>query len=1182
MNDIPQKLNELNEAILELTKKPGFQNAQKAINAVINLLNIDADDQWKLFSDSNGKIRSYAGWFMLAEGFADRRAAYKIAESNKNSIDLKAYWMKNISKPITSWLVALTPNFEDEPFFKSKNIGIDFIIPEKADRIIVVLSNNYVIRTLELSQNLSLTQKEIFAKWLQDFDYENKAQVHENLWHSFDLESVNKTFYKGISSFFVELKQHLADKKIFDERHAALFANRLIGRVIFCWFLDKKGFINSKQKYFELEDKDATEYYQIKLEKLFFRTLNKKIQDRGEDVYNLIGGIDEETPFLNGGLFTPREDDYFGVKNIIFPADYFDRFYTFLKHYNFTTDESTSSFQQVAIDPEMLGRVFENLLAEQVEETGEQARKAKGAFYTPREIVEYMCKESLREYLKSKIEKTEDGEQRIDQLLDSKPHEWRDQQRNYRDKLKKYKYEILEALDEIKVIDPACGSGAFPMGMLQLLLQTYERIDPTFDSYKKKLEIIKNNLFGVDIEPMAVEIARLRSWLSIIVDEELNPKAENMGIHPLPNLEFKFICANSLISAPVEEENGLFENTFFTDLEQKAKEFFEINDVKKKEAKKHELQELVNSKVQEKLDNAGQLSIGLNMGKFAGELKKKNKKSIDENIKLFHLWSSYTNIFTADEPVGFFETKYFFPSAKDGFDIVIGNPPYVSTKGRDGNDKVILKEIFGFADDLYSHFYFKGLQIAKPGTGILAYITSKTFWTIQTKRNVRQLLQENRIIEIFDTAAPFSAMVDTCVVIVRKEDSKEDYQLRFNDGKDDLLNPKKYDTTISIYRNAVNQVFFIPSKFNLQIYNKYNQKVSDLMNKWWAKINTSKNISQNKEELEAYRKSLKAGEVALLGLLTEGGQGLATGNNGKYIGVREGAKQAEVIRNSRSKKLLEASKKIKNAEFKNDFLKEKTEPEIRDLFDDLKEEYGRDIFGQGYIFRIVSDNEIADVSKMTEEEKKNGIEKSKPHFVPYDKGDKDGNRWYLETPFVIDWSKESVSLLQKDTKARWQGYDFYFSEGFCWILTLNQFSEYQKARLKEPSVFDVNAMTLVSKVILCDNKFFVCLLNSFFAYHYKFNFLNNTSAFQINDARQIPIVIPSDKQLAEFKKVFDEAYEIKQEQFSSKIDKEDAKKRLREIQRKLDQLVFDLYQIKPEEIKIIENNEELIWKKIKS
>jgi hypothetical protein len=392
----PPPLDRLSACLNRQLKGPSFLTAQETINAVIALLNINSKDTWKPFADTQGKIRSNASWFMLAEGFADRRAAYKLAEENKCNLDLKAYWVQSISKSVISWLVALTPNFEDEPFYAKLNIGIDFIIPQKADRVFVVLSQNYVIRVLELSGALTVTQQEIFSHWLQRLDFSNKAQAHDTLWTSFDLQPVNKEFYAGISGFFVELRQHLVARKIFSDKEAALFANRLTGRLIFCWFLDKKDFLNKEQQYFETGKKPAKEYYEQKLEKLFFRTLNTKISDRTKDPFALLGGLDTQTPFLNGGLFTPRETDRFGGKTLSFPSDYFDRIFYFLKKYNFTTDESTSTFQQVAIDPEMLGKIFENLLAEQTEETGEQARKAKGAFYTPREIVDYMCRESLR------------------------------------------------------------------------------------------------------------------------------------------------------------------------------------------------------------------------------------------------------------------------------------------------------------------------------------------------------------------------------------------------------------------------------------------------------------------------------------------------------------------------------------------------------------------------------------------------------------------------------------------------------------------------------------------------------------------------------------------------------------------------------------------------------------------
>ena len=176
MNKIPEKLKELDQNLAHLARSPGFDNVQQVVNKVVGLLGVDVQDSWKLFSDSQGKIRSNAAWFMEAGGFADKRASYKITDSNNINIDAKAYWMKNLSKSITAWLVALTPNFEDEPFYKKEHIGIDFIIPEKADRVKVVLSKNYVIRTLELYEYLSVTQQGIFDKWLQDFDFENKER----------------------------------------------------------------------------------------------------------------------------------------------------------------------------------------------------------------------------------------------------------------------------------------------------------------------------------------------------------------------------------------------------------------------------------------------------------------------------------------------------------------------------------------------------------------------------------------------------------------------------------------------------------------------------------------------------------------------------------------------------------------------------------------------------------------------------------------------------------------------------------------------------------------------------------------------------------------------------------------------------------------------------------------------
>jgi len=422
-----------------------------------------------------------------------------------------------------------------------------------------------------------------------------------------------------------------------------------------------------------------------------------------------------------------------------------------------------------------------------------------------------------------------------------------------------------------------------------------------------------------------------------------------------------------------------------------------------------------------------------------------------------------------------------------------------------------------------------------------------------------------------DTANPFSAaMVDTCIAIIQKTQAT-DYYITFIDAKNGLQDKKVYSVKDEVYKNVVNNVFFIPTDFNLKIYNKYGKKVKELIEKWWDKISTSKNILKYKKDLEQYRNSLKPGDITLLGLITEGGQGLATGNNGKYIGVLEGTKWAEKVKKERPEKLAEFIKNknpkelsfLKTKQDVIDYLKNLKEIEIRTLFDSLKENYGRDIFGQGWIYRIVSKDEIADVDKLTEDEKLNGIEGGKT-FVPYDKGDKEGNRWWAPSVYYIDWSKENVKSLQTDPKARWQGYQLYFREGFCWnnvSTPIHEESMFIKCRIKEKTVNDVASMSLYSKHQLTTNKYLVSMLNSRLLFNFLKTFINTSVNLQMNDIRQLPIVIPMPKQLKEFEEIFNKAVDIQKKKFSNQITEELAKQELNDIQKELDQKVLKLYDL---------------------
>ncbi len=230
------------------------------------------------------------------------------------------------------------------------------------------------------------------------------------------------------------------------------------------------------------------------------------------------------------------------------------------------------------------------------------------------------------------------------------------------------------------------------------------------------------------------------------------------------------------------------------------------------------------------------------------------------------------------------------------------------------------------------------------------------------------------------------------------------------------------------------------------------------------------------------------------------------------------------------------------------------------MFDSLKEEYGRDIFGQGYLFKIVEEAEIADVDTLTEDEKENGIASDKPFYVPYDKGDKDGNRWYLDTPFVIAWSKENVQFLKTNSGKKGEGMpvvrnpQFYFREGFCWS---DIKTTYIKCRRKGKSVNDVKSMSLYSLSPQVPEFYLIFLINSSFISRFVEDFINHTQTFQINDARQIPVIIPTAEELLQIKEVVMQAISIKRMVNPTHL----SEKRLEEIQRQVDQYILQLYRI---------------------
>jgi type I restriction-modification system DNA methylase subunit len=775
-------LDRVNELLHEISS---HKNSQKSIELGISLANelmlflgtplsLIKDPQDVLdmaYSNTEFKHQKMETWFKKHPFLGGARVALHHVQSPEFMVESKFYMLADeLSKAKIAATANLFSNWEDSDLtkFSTYKVGMDFFLSGDGNKFYIVVTKSSNIRVLELEERLSNTQSEILLQLQDVFKYDgldssgqrqqNEPQqtIHSQLWNSLELSEVNKKFYQGVADLFEELTQHIRSKppkeleSRFNQKDAQLFSSRLIGRLIFIWFLRKNNIVHETMGYFSITDQSSTEYYESKLKSLFFETLNTSIDQRSN--------MDIVTPYLNGGLFEPHENDWFEFR-VDFPKDWFQRLYEHFDKFNFTTDESTPEYEQVAIDPEMLGRVFENLLASVVPETANAAneRKNKGAFYTPREIVSFMTKESIKQYLKNRIS-NEKYHMGIDRLIDMNDAQFLEQKSTGVSDIwgvssKDVQLQIIKALDDIKILDPACGSGAFPIGVMQLMLQTYERVGAVydkensahrlikgsepFDKYQTKLSIIRDNLYGSDIEPMAIEIARLRTWLSLIIEDMSH-------IDPLPNLDFNFVCANTLIPLESEKQISIFDDSDYEErLAILRDTFFATHDI----SRKLELKEKFEQIYSEKLNNS------------------------QENSKRVNQLGSW-HPFDASHPSDFFDSEVMY-NIKN-FDVVIGNPPYIHLEDIKELSRDLYKPLgyktYQARGDIYALFYEMGINILSE-KGVLCFITSNKWMRASYGEELRDFfLRESNPLLLLDLGAGVfeSATVDTNILIVEK------------------------------------------------------------------------------------------------------------------------------------------------------------------------------------------------------------------------------------------------------------------------------------------------------------------------------------------------------------------------------------------------------------------------------
>ncbi|MCM5664267.1 Eco57I restriction-modification methylase domain-containing protein [Galbibacter mesophilus] len=688
---------------------------------------------------------------------------------------------------------------------------------------------------------------------------------------AFSIERVTDEFFEQYKSLYIKVYEYFEkqDLSIFQDSqlNTSGFTKKLLGQIVFLYFLQKKGWLgvpkNERwgagkrhflQQLFDESLEKNKNFFKDYLQYLFYEALAKE-RDNENSYYPRFNC---RIPFLNGGLFEAQYD--WRNANITIPTDLFRNdeknksgdigtgILDVFDRYNFTIKEDEPLDKEVAVDPEMLGKVFENML--EIKE-----RKSKGAFYTPREIVHYMCQESLIHYLDNALNEDnktvvpkEDIEQYIREGHLALENDVRVAERG---ETKTYKFLLPESvrnnadvidkkLTEIRICDPAIGSGAFPVGLLhelvtaQLILKPHlsynylsnklkefefherESVSESRYVYRLKKHIIQESIYGVDIDRSAIDIARLRLWLSLVVDEDdLEP------IETLPNLDYKIVCGNSLIGMP---DGTMRDLEVEKELETLKEEFYTVTD----EQRKKSLRNKINSKIRKLLDTAET---------FAGY-------KIDFDFKLFfsEVWRE-----------------------KGGFDVVIGNPPYGAslTKIQKTNFRTQYPDL-EFKIDSYEVFVLMSNSLMKEN-GLTTYIIPSNLMDNFYSKKIRLNLLNNGINELIELDDKvFKGAVVHSMIVSWSNHKKEDYLLKCKVGsvseeitfwgeKSFFLNEDNYSFSLrkvefkkildSIYFNSIKleNVFKIKDGIDTGNNNKY---VSDEEIDGWKKLIGGKNIDR--------------------------------------------------------------------------------------------------------------------------------------------------------------------------------------------------------------------------------------------------------------------------------------------------------------------------------------------------
>ena len=1076
----------------------------------------------------------------------------------------------------------------------------------------------------------SHTAQEQLLPLLED---ENPPTI-DTIEQAFSVEAVTKRFYTDYRGLFEKLTAELErlveqDKRVREEFESksidpANFVKKLLGQIVFLYFLQKKGWLgvgkdeqgnlkpwgtgpkNFLQRLFKREFIGYANFFDDILEPLFYEAL---ATERPDDYYSRFNC---KIPFLNGGLFEAIHDYNWREIDVRLSNDLFQQIFSTFDLYNFTVREDEPLEKEVAVDPEMLGKVFENLLPENL-------RKGKGTYYTPRPIVHYMCQETLTNYLAGECEGVIPKEH-IEELIrrgesavenDAVSVQKRLENENYKGDYKPIiRPSIInnaqfldDKLARIKVCDPAVGSGAFPVAMMHEIVKARNVLtnylpDKTGrDTYSLKRHCIQESLYGVDIDPGAIDIGKLRLWLSLIVDEE-----DYERINPLPNLDYKIMQGNSLIEDfhGISLDLGKSDNgdllgkdpeveRLIVDLHEKQNALFNATHPGEKQRLKDAVEEAVIGVFRYRLQQekkpyydslesiertASILPESLRDQYRREETKKLNKRfdfdpeAVERELREMTHGNKLRN---------FFPWRLYFADVfreKGGFDVVIANPPYGLKVPTEIRDRYFPSNTDGKqSKDSYGIFLARGMQILRK-EGHLCFITSDTWQTLKSHKPLRRLLLENAKVRHV-MAMPgwvFGAMVNTSILSLKYlpgeafTQEREENELWACDftrlpNRDDktlsqvLASWDSQDISLGENKYRIAEAPNVPEDFGRDIpiaRYRYPQKLIPLFSsipffigspKLYRLMNDTtvpvveKEIGESKKiraKVRQVKFNGKAVELVRFGDIAEVRVGLQTSDNPYYLCKAPGARGSyEVI----------------------DYSKVLTEEEIRTL---------------------------------TEEQKREGIDPDKydgRHFLPYDKGEESEaeegwlpNYW-VPTSYFIDWSKDAVYRLKTLTVAdrkrfygkedaikpedetkiasRFQNKEYYFLDG----LTFSWTGVYAPSfRLNCSSAFDHGSSNIFTQ--LFDLSYLLGILGSKFIKFTLKNFINHSVNTQIDDIKEVSFAAPPK-----------DFYEPISKQVNSIIREQKYNPHypyhLYE-QIKIDQLVYELYGLSDEDVAEIE------------